>query len=112
MPRGCAASRRRPGRRRGQQRRMGGACSRPRPALAVTRSEARWPRAKSGLTSRTSPPVATGRLRAWLGTTDHKRIGVLYLCTTFAFFLIGGVEALLMRLQLALPGGKLLGPDA
>ena len=40
--------------------------------------------------------------RGWLGwmtTTDHKRIGVLYLVTAFAFMLLGGVEALLMRTQ-------------
>ncbi|NEB93307.1 cytochrome ubiquinol oxidase subunit I, partial [Streptomyces bauhiniae] len=33
----------------------------------------------------------------WLTTTDHKTIGTLYLATSFAFFLIGGVMALLMR---------------
>jgi cytochrome c oxidase subunit I len=38
---------------------------------------------------------------AWLTTTDHKRIGILYLFATFIFFLLGGVEALLMRSQLA-----------
>ena len=38
---------------------------------------------------------------SWLATTDHKRIGVMYLVTTFIFFLLGGVEALVMRLQLS-----------
>src|SRR5256885_16852745 len=38
---------------------------------------------------------------AWLTTVDHKKIGILYLYTTFFFFLIGGVLALLMRTQLA-----------
>jgi cytochrome c oxidase subunit I len=47
---------------------------------------------------------------SWLTTTDHKRIGILYLCTTFLFFILGGVEALLMRLQLASPDGSILGP--
>ncbi len=47
----------------------------------------------------------------WLTTTDHKRIGVLYLVTAFAFFLIGGVEALLMRTQLATPSNTLLDPQ-
>ena len=37
----------------------------------------------------------------WLTTTDHKRIGILYLFATFLFFILGGVEALIMRLQLA-----------
>ncbi|MED7825856.1 cytochrome ubiquinol oxidase subunit I, partial [Streptomyces chiangmaiensis] len=40
----------------------------------------------------------------WLTTTDHKTIGTLYLVTSFAFFLIGGVMALLMRAELARPG--------
>ncbi|MFD8429706.1 cbb3-type cytochrome c oxidase subunit I, partial [Streptomyces coelicoflavus] len=40
----------------------------------------------------------------WLTTTDHKTIGTLYLVTSFAFFLIGGVMALVMRAELARPG--------
>src|SRR5207237_7475285 len=39
---------------------------------------------------------------------DHKRIGILYGATAFAFFLIGGVEALIIRLQLAHPNGKVV----
>ncbi len=39
----------------------------------------------------------------WLTTTDHKLIGHLYLITSFAFFLVGGVMALLMRAELAKP---------
>src|SRR3954452_14950065 len=50
----------------------------------------------------------------WTGATtlDHKRIGILYLLTTIAFFLIGGFEALLMRIQLAVPRNDFLGPQA
>ena len=58
-------------------------------------------------------PVAvhdTGFLR-WVTTTDHKDIGILYLITTLAFFVIGGVEALLIRIQLAVPRNTFLGPD-
>jgi cytochrome c oxidase subunit 1 len=40
----------------------------------------------------------------WVTTTDHKIIGHLYLITSFLFFLVGGVMALLIRGQLALPG--------
>jgi cytochrome c oxidase subunit I len=47
----------------------------------------------------------------WLTTTDHKRIGVLYLVTTFLFFVLGGVEAKLMRLQLARPNSDLIAPE-
>ncbi|MDF3148573.1 MULTISPECIES: cytochrome c oxidase subunit I [unclassified Streptomyces] len=44
----------------------------------------------------------------WLTTTDHKKIGHLYLITSFGFFLAGGVMALLMRAELARPGMQLL----
>lgn len=40
----------------------------------------------------------------WLTTVDHKKIGILYALSALAFFLIGGIEALLIRLQLAFPG--------
>ena len=43
-------------------------------------------------------------LWSWITTVDHKRIGILYGVTAFIFFLIGGIEALIMRLQLARPG--------
>jgi cytochrome c oxidase subunit I len=45
---------------------------------------------------------------AWLTTTDHKKIGIMYLFATFLFFIVGGVEALVMRLQLAQPDGTLV----
>lgn len=55
-----------------------------------------------------TPPTLKGRL----GTVDHKIVGIRYLVTAFAFLLIGGVEALLMRLQLASPDAGVLGPEA
>src|SRR5260221_3433878 len=45
---------------------------------------------------------------SWITTVDHKRIGILYGFTAFAFFLVGGFEALLIRAQLATPNGKVL----
>jgi cytochrome c oxidase subunit I len=45
---------------------------------------------------------------SWIMTTDHKRLGIMYMVTSFVFFLIGGSLALLMRLQLAQPNGKVL----
>ncbi len=51
-------------------------------------------------------------LYGWLATVDHKQIGIRYLCTAFFFLIIGGVEALTMRIQLAQPGLKLLSPEA
>ena len=46
-----------------------------------------------------------------LRTTDHKLIGRMYMVTSFAFFLIGGVLALLMRAELAQPGMQFLSPE-
>ncbi|MDA9522076.1 cytochrome C oxidase [Bradyrhizobium sp. CCBAU 11434] len=51
-------------------------------------------------------------LYGWLATVDHKQIGVRYLCTAFFFLIVGGVEALTMRIQLAQPGLKVLSPEA
>ncbi|MGH3991701.1 MAG: cbb3-type cytochrome c oxidase subunit I, partial [Pseudonocardiaceae bacterium] len=48
---------------------------------------------------------------AWLTTTDHKRIGIMYLFTTFLFFILGGVEALIMRIQLAMPDNTAITPE-
>ncbi|CAN5628462.1 cytochrome c oxidase subunit I [soil metagenome] len=49
--------------------------------------------------------------RSWVTTVDHKKIGIMYGAAALFFFLIGGSEALLIRLQLAQPNGKLLSAD-
>src|SRR5215813_14217272 len=43
-------------------------------------------------------------LHEWVVTVDHKRLGIMYVVTGFVFLVIGGIEASLMRLQLAWPG--------
>ena len=48
---------------------------------------------------------------SWVTTTDHKRIGIMYLVLTFVFFLLGGTEALLIRLQLSQADNTLLTPQ-
>ncbi|MCX7666102.1 MAG: cbb3-type cytochrome c oxidase subunit I [Gemmataceae bacterium] len=48
---------------------------------------------------------------SWLFTVDHKRIGVLYLVTVFGFFLVGGIAAGLIRLNLLSPSGAILDND-
>jgi cytochrome c oxidase subunit 1/cytochrome c oxidase subunit I+III len=48
---------------------------------------------------------------AWISTVDHKRLGILYMLTGLFFFVIGGLEALFIRLQLAVPNNKLIAPD-
>src|SRR3954468_6506282 len=50
-------------------------------------------------------------LWSWLTTVDHKRIGILYGATAFVFFLLAGVEALVIRLQLIKPNNQLVSPD-
>ena len=55
-------------------------------------------------------PKDKGRILVdWLTTTDHKKIGYLYLITSFAYFLIGGVMALMIRAQLTMPGLQVVG---
>ncbi len=51
-------------------------------------------------------------LWSWITTVDHKRIGILYGATAFAFFLIGGLEALLLRIQLGTAENTFLTPEA
>ncbi|PYM28587.1 MAG: cytochrome c oxidase subunit I [Candidatus Rokuibacteriota bacterium] len=48
---------------------------------------------------------------SWVTTVDHKRIGILYGVTAFAFLVIGGIEALIIRLQLARPHGAVVGAE-
>src|SRR5947209_3477260 len=57
-------------------------------------------------------PTAPTGLWGWLTTVDHKRIGILYGATAFFFFLVGGSEALLIRLQLARPNGHVVTAEA
>src|SRR5579862_9516382 len=62
------------------------------------------------LTAMPRPNVETGLL-SWIMTVDHKRIGILYGASAFILFLIGGIEALIMRMQLAQPNGKVVDAD-
>ena len=54
------------------------------------------------------PRVGYSGILEWIATVDHKRIGILYLGTTFFFFLVGGLLALGIRTQLATPDGTFL----
>ncbi len=47
-------------------------------------------------------------VRSWLLTTDHKRIGILYLCTIIIFFFIASVAAAMMRIELLTPHGDMV----
>jgi cytochrome c oxidase subunit I+III len=50
-------------------------------------------------------------LWGWLINVDHKSVGLRFIVTAFAFFLLGGIDALLMRIQLARPENQFLSPD-
>jgi cytochrome c oxidase subunit 1 len=53
-----------------------------------------------------------GRFASWVTTVDHKRIGILYVVTSLAFFAAGGILALLIRSQLAVPNEHFLTRDS
>jgi cytochrome c oxidase subunit I+III len=52
-----------------------------------------------------------GGIFGWFSTVNHKTIGKRFIITAFVFFLLGGIEAVLMRIQLARPENRFLGPD-
>ena len=56
-------------------------------------------------------PAATHGVWSWFTTVDHKKIGILYGAASFLFLLVGGIEALLIRVQLAQPNQDVLSPD-
>ena len=53
-------------------------------------------------------PSSTTGIWSWLTTVDHKRIGIMYGYAAFFFFLVGGIEALLLRIQLTQANGEFL----
>ena len=57
-------------------------------------------------------PRATTGVWSWFTTPDHKKIAIMYGTTAIVFFVAGGIEALLIRLQLARPDGTLLSAAA
>src|SRR3981081_3187135 len=56
------------------------------------------------------PTEPTG-LWGWMTTIDHKKIGLLYMGKGFFFFVVGGIEALILRLQLGGPNGNVVSAD-
>jgi cytochrome c oxidase subunit I len=61
--------------------------------------------------SEVAPAWQRGKVASWLVTTDHKRIGILYLSTSLVFFGLAGLMALVFRLQLAQADAGILGPE-
>ena len=56
-------------------------------------------------------PAAYSGVWSWITTVDHKRIGILYGVSAFAFFLIAGIEALIMRVQLSGPNAGVVSAE-
>src|SRR5688572_22802356 len=56
-------------------------------------------------------PSSTVGWKSWLTSVDHKRIGIMYGASALLFFILGGVEALMIRLQLTAPDSKLYSAD-
>ncbi|HWO31774.1 MAG TPA: cbb3-type cytochrome c oxidase subunit I, partial [Candidatus Acidoferrum sp.] len=51
------------------------------------------------------------RLHDWIVTVDHKRLGIMYILYSLVFFVVGGVEALIMRIQLIVPHNHFVSPE-
>jgi cytochrome c oxidase subunit I len=77
------------------------------PTTAPTRTE---PAPVPEIIAHNANPQPSGWL-SWLTTTDHKRIGIMYMAAGWLFFVVGGVEALVIRLQLAQADSTLITPQ-
>jgi cytochrome c oxidase subunit I len=62
------------------------------------------------LTTKPRPPMLEA-LHAWVTTVDHKKIGLMYIGYALVFLVIAGLEAVLMRIQLAVPENSLVSPQ-
>ena len=77
------------------------------PITAPTRTE---PAPVPEIIAHNANPQPSGWL-SWLTTTDHKKIGIMYMAAGWLFFVVGGVEALVIRLQLAQADSTLITPQ-
>jgi cytochrome c oxidase subunit 1 len=59
-------------------------------------------------TKRKRGPIVSPRLLEWITTVDHKKIGIMYVLTSFAFFVVGVFLGEMLRLELAQPGGQIV----
>jgi cytochrome c oxidase subunit I len=60
---------------------------------------------------REKPSSVAAIVHSWITTVDHKRLGIMYLMYAMLFLGIGGIEAMLIRLQLASPDSHIVGPE-
>src|SRR3981189_3830748 len=57
-----------------------------------------------------SRPLAA-KLHEWVVTVDHKKLGILYILYALVFLVIGGIEAMIMRIQLVVPHNHFVSPE-
>jgi cytochrome c oxidase subunit 1 len=81
---------------------------RPVPATVTRGATVATPSSSLGVFRR--PVMSTG-WRAWAFTVDHKKLGIMYGVSAMVFFIVGGIEAMLIRAQLAGPNGTVLSAD-
>src|SRR5690606_11534096 len=85
--------------------------------MAIVERETAQLELTTGAPARRSPlgvfarPVSETGWRSWFTTIDHKKIGIMYGAAALFFFILGGIEALLIRVQLAAPGQTLYSAD-
>jgi cytochrome c oxidase subunit 1 len=63
------------------------------------------------VTSPSAHPPGPGVVYEWLTTVDHKKIGLMYIVYALLFLVVGGVQAMLMRIQLAVPNNHFVSPQ-
>jgi cytochrome c oxidase subunit I len=69
------------------------------------------PRLGTAVGNEQAPWAAHESMLGWVASVDHKQIGIMYLVATLIFFGLGGIEALLIRIQLAVPRNNFLSPE-
>ena len=87
--------------------------------MAIVESEENTLELESGIKDSTSSkplgaftrPQGGSGWKDWLFTVDHKKIGIMYGAAGLLFFVIGGIYALFMRLQLSRPGNSILSAE-
>jgi cytochrome c oxidase subunit 1 len=69
-----------------------------------------WPKPQPGAKTKKEKSYYSFDILDWITTVDHKKIGIMYFLFAFFFFLVGGIFALIVRSELALPGLQLVTP--
>ncbi|MEX0676972.1 MAG: cytochrome c oxidase subunit I [Pirellulales bacterium] len=78
--------------------------------MAVADERGGFQREPAGASAAGRPAIVSA-LHEWTTTVDHKKLGIMYVAMAIFFLVVGGCEALLMRLQLVVPNNDLVGPD-